>query len=99
QMKEGIHTYEDDCADLTPQEIQDSYGIHGTPRDTPNGFVGASYVEEDREVDCIAPILSEEDSHLDTSEDDEWEDDEWEAVSTAIDDKFKDSAHPPMKAG
>ncbi|KAL0564182.1 hypothetical protein V5O48_017872 [Marasmius crinis-equi] len=96
QMKKGIYTYEDDCAGLTPQEIQDSYGIHGTPREVPDDFVGAGYVKEDREIDCIAPVLDDDvDTHSDTSEEDKWEDDGWEAVSSALDNKFIDPAHPP----
>ncbi|KAL0568310.1 hypothetical protein V5O48_013678 [Marasmius crinis-equi] len=89
QLKEGVYKHDDECADMTPQEIQDSYGIEGTPRVAPDNFVGAGY-DGDEEPDG----LEDKDEEPDAS-DEEWEGDEWEDVQTELDDKFIRSARAP----
>ncbi|KAL0563200.1 hypothetical protein V5O48_018875 [Marasmius crinis-equi] len=93
QLKEKTYIYEDDCKGLTPQEIQDGYGIDGDPREAPDIFVGAGYDTEEEQKDLS--LFRNEDQHSDFLEEDEWEGDDWEDMQTEIDDNFIDPAKPP----
>ncbi|KAL0572531.1 hypothetical protein V5O48_009435 [Marasmius crinis-equi] len=92
-LKEGTYIYEDDCKGLTPQEIQDGYGIDGDPREAPDTFVGAGYDAEEEQEDLSS--FRNEDQHSESPEEDEWEGDDWEDMRTEIDENFIDPAKPP----
>ncbi|KAL0565395.1 hypothetical protein V5O48_016624, partial [Marasmius crinis-equi] len=93
RLKEGVYVHEDDCEGLTPQEIQNGYGINGKPREAPDTFVGAGYIPEEEQENLAA--FREEDEDADDPEEEDWEGDEWEDVKTEIDDNFIDPVRAP----